>query len=58
VLIHSQSEGTLERIRKRFFATFGLKLIPWSPMEWLDSVELVEQLAAEPPSRVGRVEHE
>lgn len=58
VLVHSQSANTLERIRKRFFQTFGLKLQPWSPMEWLDSDELVDGLMNQAPSDVGEGEYE
>ena len=55
VLVHSQSNGTLERVRKRFFQTFGLKLNPWSPMEWLDDAALAEELMNQAPSEVGEV---
>jgi len=53
VLIHSQSNATLERIQKRFFQTFGLKLNPWTPVEWLDSDDTVENLLSLSPISIG-----
>ena len=53
VLVHSQSANTLERVRKRFFQTFGLKLEPWSPMEWIDVPDLVDGLMGQAPSVLG-----
>lgn len=50
VLIHSLSEGTIDRIKRRFFQTFGLRLVPWSPLDWLDSATTVETLLASAPS--------
>lgn len=49
-LIHSLSEGMAERFRKRFFRTFGLKLIPWSPLDYVHDRELVDGLLARAPS--------
>ena len=53
VLIHSQSNATLERIQKRFFQTFGLKLNAWTPVEWLDSADAVEDLLNQSPISIG-----
>jgi recombination associated protein RdgC len=49
-LIHSLSETVAERYRKRFFRTFGLKLVPWSPLDFVEDRELVEGLLGRAPS--------
>ncbi|MEZ4237502.1 MAG: recombination-associated protein RdgC [Myxococcota bacterium] len=49
LILHSLSEGMAERYRKRFFRTFGLKLVPWSPLDWLEDGELAESLMAKAP---------
>jgi recombination associated protein RdgC len=36
VIVHSLSDAAADRVRKRFFATFGLRMIPTSP---LDAIE-------------------
>ena len=35
LLLHSLSESSADRFRKRFLRTFGLKLVPHSPLDWL-----------------------
>lgn len=35
-LIGTTSEKTIDRMRKRFSRTFGLELVPWSPLDALD----------------------
>ncbi len=52
VLLHSLSEGTADRFRKRFFRTFGLKLVPWSPLDWLEDRDAVDALLSKAPSPV------
>ncbi len=52
VLLHSHSERVLERFRKRFYATFGLELVLWSPLDWLGDAELVETVLAQAPARL------
>jgi recombination associated protein RdgC len=52
LVIHSLSESAAERYRKRFFRTFGLKLVPWSPLDWLDDGALAEALVAKAPTSV------
>ncbi|MEQ1501193.1 MAG: recombination-associated protein RdgC [Myxococcota bacterium] len=52
LLIHSLSETVADRYRKRFFRTFGLKLIPWSPLDFLNDRHLVEDLLSKAPSPV------
>jgi recombination associated protein RdgC len=49
LLLHSLSEGVAERFRKRFFQTFGLKLVPFSPLDWLED-EDAEGLVGSAPS--------
>lgn len=50
LLVHSLSEGMAERYRKRFFRTFGAKLVPWSPLDFLDDKTLVDGLLTRPPT--------
>lgn len=52
MVVHSLSEGTAERFRKRFFRTFGLKLVPWSPLDWLEDGSAVESVMSQPPMPV------
>lgn len=52
MVVHSLSEGTAERFRKRFFRTFGLKLVPWSPLDWLEDRGMVESVLSQPPMPV------
>lgn len=50
VLLHSLSESTADRFRKRFFQTFGLRLLPWSPLDWLEESSMVDSLLGSAPS--------
>lgn len=50
LVLHTLSESTSDRFRKRFFRTFGLKLIPWSPLDWLGDKDLVEAMLAGVPA--------
>ncbi len=34
-ILHSLSEGMADRFRKRFYRTFGMTLVPWSPLEYV-----------------------
>lgn len=52
LLVHGLSETVADRVRKRFFRTFGLKLVPWSPLDWLGDRDLVDGLLARAPSPV------
>ena len=52
MVVHSLSENVAERFRQRFFRTFGLKIVPWSPLDWLDGHELVEDLMSRAPMPV------
>jgi len=48
-VLHSLSEGVADRFRKRFYRTFGLKLVPWSPLDWLADAPAVEALMSRAP---------
>jgi recombination associated protein RdgC len=50
-LVHALSEAIAERFRKRFFRTFGLKLVPWSPLDWLEPGQ-ADGLMSRPPTPV------
>ena len=50
LLLHSLSESVADRFRKRFFRTFGAKLVPWSPLDWLGDQTLVSGLLARAPA--------
>lgn len=52
LMLHTLSEGTADRFRKRFFRTFGLKLVPWSPLDFLEDRGLVDALLSKAPSPV------
>ncbi|MFT7519750.1 MAG: recombination associated protein RdgC [Kiritimatiellia bacterium] len=58
VILHSLSESASERVRKRFFQTFGLKLVPWSPLDGIEDEELRDALLDVVPSMVGEVTHD
>ena len=53
VVLHSLSQGTAERFKKRFHRTFGHKLVPWSPLDWLPDQGLVEGMLATSPVSFG-----
>lgn len=52
VYVSSHSDLVCDTIRKRFFRTFGLKMVPFSPLEWIKSepVMVSDMLAASPSS--------
>ncbi len=52
MIVHSLSEGVAERFRQRFFRTFGQKIVPWSPLDWLETSETMDALLAQPPMPV------
>ena len=54
VIVHSLSEGAVERVRKRFHRTFGKRLAPWSPLDWLEDDGAVDALLGKGPSLVTR----
>ena len=52
-LIGSTSEKTVDRIRKRFARTFGLELVPWSPLDAVSSPAEMESLLQSSPMSIG-----
>ncbi|MCB9671980.1 MAG: hypothetical protein H6734_21060 [Alphaproteobacteria bacterium] len=44
------SESVIERFRVRFFRTFGKRLLPWSPLDWLEDPAQVDRLLGTAPS--------
>lgn len=50
LLVHSLSESIAERYRKRFFRTFGAKMVPWSPLDFFDDRKLVDKLISGVPT--------
>ncbi|HMV68293.1 MAG TPA: recombination-associated protein RdgC [Myxococcota bacterium] len=48
-LVGTTSEKTIDRIRKRFSRSFGLDLVPWSPLDAVRSPDLREALLASAP---------
>lgn len=50
LLLHSLSDGMMDRFRKRFHATFGLELVPCSPLDWSDSQSIFEALLNTSPA--------
>ena len=55
LILHSLSEGTAERFRKRFFRTFGMTLVPWSPLDFLEDAAEVETVLASAPASLQGV---
>jgi hypothetical protein len=49
VYIESPSDGICDRIRKRFYRTFGLRMYHFSPLDWLDDASQ-EVMIGTPPS--------
>lgn len=50
VVVHSHSDAVIERVRKRFFRTFGKRLVPWSPLDFVGDQRAVEALLATGPT--------
>lgn len=53
VVIDSLSEGVGDRVRKRFHRSFGLAMLPWSPLDWLESGKIREAMLSSSPSPAG-----
>ena len=49
LVLQSLSEAKADRFRKRFLRTFGLRLIPWSPLDFLTDRDSVESLTQHVP---------
>jgi DNA recombination-dependent growth factor C len=52
-VLDSLSEGVADRVRKRVFQTFGLRLVPYSPLDAVQDDGLRERLIQLAPSYVG-----
>jgi recombination associated protein RdgC len=53
LLLHSLSEGSADRFRKRFLRTFNLRLVPWSPLDWVEAGDVEPLLGTGPASLHG-----
>jgi DNA recombination-dependent growth factor C len=52
-IVGATSDKVIDRIRKRFSATFRMDLIPWSPLDASEDVAQRETLLASEPGTVG-----
>ncbi|MEZ4316049.1 MAG: recombination-associated protein RdgC [Myxococcota bacterium] len=50
LVLHGMSDAVADRFRKRFFRTFGFRLIPWSPLDWVGESGTVDGLLNKAPS--------
>ncbi len=57
LLLGALSEKPIDAFRKRFFQTFGMKMIPWSPLDWLTSRGDAERLLTSVPNELGAAAH-
>lgn len=53
VILHSLSESAADRVRKRFYATFGLRMVPVGPLDHLADLEVRERMLDTVPVQVG-----
>jgi DNA recombination-dependent growth factor C len=53
LILHSLSDGVAERFTKRFFRTFGMKLVAWSPLDWVDETRTRDDLMSTTPIFLG-----
>ena len=52
--ISTHSDAACDSIRKRFYRTFGRRLVPFSPLEWVgDDEDLIVKLLAGSPMALG-----
>ncbi|MCB9676005.1 MAG: recombination-associated protein RdgC [Alphaproteobacteria bacterium] len=56
LVLHGMSDAVSDRFRKRFFRTFGLRLVPWSPLDWVRTTDTVEGLINKAPSLMASPE--
>jgi recombination associated protein RdgC len=52
LLLHSLSDSSADRFKKRFHRTFGLKLVAWSPLDWLDGADSTERILSVSPANL------
>ena len=53
VILQSFSDTAADRVRKRFYATFGLRMVPESPLDGIADNETRQALIDTVPSRIG-----
>jgi len=53
VVLAGASEKVADRVRKRFHRTFGMELLPWSPLDAVSDRALREELMATSPTLGG-----
>jgi hypothetical protein len=53
LLAGSLSDTDAEQIRKRFYQSFGLRLVPWSPLDYLATPEAAEAMLAVAPAQLA-----
>ena len=53
LILHASSDTVVDRFRKRFFTTFGLRLVPWSPLDWLTDSAQAERMLSSAPSFIA-----
>jgi len=58
VILHSMSDTAADRVRKRFYATFGLRMVPASPLDGIADGELRQRLLDTVPARLGEADLE
>lgn len=56
VYVGTHSDTTCDEIRKRFFRTFARKLIPHSPIDWIENSTLMEQIIITSPTQFGEAQ--
>ena len=58
VILHSLSDSAADRVRKRFYATFGLRMVPYGPLDAFPSAETRQDLLDTVPARLGEADLE
>ena len=58
VILHSLSDTAADRVRKRFYATFGLRMVPASPLDAIADASTRQDLLDSVPARLGDVDLE
>lgn len=53
VILHSLSDSAADRVRKRFYATFGLRMVPTSPLDALADADRRQRMLDSVPTRFG-----
>lgn len=50
LVLHAMSDGVSDRFRKRFFRTFGMRLVPWSPLDHCEDDAQVDRMLSIAPT--------